>query len=166
MEKQHREEGALDDLLDRVVAIETLFSHPTVRHDYELMEAGDDEQYDDESSNRTAIEYARDILALRRKRDRLFRLRPASRRLFGEPVWDMLLDLYISDTEGRKVSVSSLCIASAGPPTTALRAIKTLIYEGYIDRKDDPEDGRRIWVSLTPKCRELLTDLLRSSSRM
>jgi hypothetical protein len=33
--------------------------------------------------------------------------------LFGEPVWDIMLDLYIRACEGRDVSVTSACIASS-----------------------------------------------------
>ena len=38
--------------------------------------------------------------------------------LFGEPAWDILLDLYIANVENKPVSVSSACIGSAAPPTT------------------------------------------------
>lgn len=43
--------------------------------------------------------------------------------LFADPAWDMLLDLYAAELEDQPVSVSSLCIAAAVAPTTALRWI-------------------------------------------
>lgn len=69
--------------------------------------------------------------------------------LFGEPAWDMLLDLYAATLEFKKVSVSSLCIASAVPSTTALRWIGTLTEAGLLEREKDIHDGRRNFVKLT-----------------
>ena len=71
--------------------------------------------------------------------------------LFADPAWDMLLDLMAARLEDRMVSVSSLCIASAVPPTTALRWIKTLTDEKFLERSADPADGRRIFVHLTDR---------------
>src|SRR3546814_5777917 len=44
--------------------------------------------------------------------------------LFGDPAWDMLLDLTAARAEHNRVSVTSLCIASGVPLTTALRWIE------------------------------------------
>lgn len=72
--------------------------------------------------------------------------------LFSDPCWDMLLDLMEARLQDKKVSVSSLCIASGVPQTTALRRIEDLIGAGLIDRKDDPTDRRRVFVCLTDEC--------------
>lgn len=88
---------------------------------------------------------ARFLASARRRRDAAF---PGIE--FGEPAWDMLLDLYVQHVEGRKVSVSSLCTAAAVPPTTALRWIETLTNAGQFIRSPDPLDGRRVHVSLAP----------------
>lgn len=80
----------------------------------------------------------------RRARDQFF-----GPELFADPAWDMLLDLSAARMEGRRVSVSSLCIAAAVPTTTALRWIKTLIDRGLLAREADPEDGRRAFISLS-----------------
>jgi hypothetical protein len=69
--------------------------------------------------------------------------------LFADPAWDMLLDLMAARIEGRKVAVSSLCIASAVPATTGLRWIKTLTDEGLFVRVADPHDGRRVFIELS-----------------
>lgn len=86
----------------------------------------------------------RAILRQRRLRDRFFD--PA---LFADPAWDMLLDLMAARLEDERVSVTSLCIASAVPSTTALRWIRNLIDMGLFQRCADPADGRRIYISLT-----------------
>jgi hypothetical protein len=69
--------------------------------------------------------------------------------LFGEPAWDMLLDLYASHLEQKRVSVSSLQIASAVPGTTALRWMTRLEAKGLIKRHSDPFDARRVFVELS-----------------
>ena len=68
--------------------------------------------------------------------------------LFADPAWDMLLDLLAARLEQERVSVSSLCIAAAVPPTTALRWIRTLTDKGMVQRHADPQDGRRVFISL------------------
>ena len=105
----------------------------------------------DSLSFATQLAHARSILRLRRRRDGLF-----PEGMFGEAAWDMLLDLFVAKAEGRQVAVSSACIASAVPPTTALRWLRTLIDGNMIQRRPDPRDGRRVWVELTLHSEELL----------
>jgi hypothetical protein len=76
--------------------------------------------------------------------------------LFGEPAWDILVDLFIQESKGKRVSVTSSCIASRVPPTTALRWLSILIERGYVRRIDDDADRRRAFVELTTSGREKL----------
>lgn len=87
----------------------------------------------------------RELIKLRRLRDQHF---PAE--LFADPGWDILLDLFAAKLEGKSVSVSSLCIAAAVPPTTALRWITTMTEHGALVRKQDPNDARRVFIELSP----------------
>jgi DNA-binding MarR family transcriptional regulator len=86
----------------------------------------------------------RALLRLRRLRDNFF-----DPLLFADPAWDMLLDLMAARLEGDQVAVSSLCIAAAVPPTTALRWIKAMSDHGLFERHADPTDGRRIFIRLS-----------------
>lgn len=88
---------------------------------------------------------ARNLYAARRRRGAIF----DNPELFGEPAWDILLDLYIAHVEGKDVSVSSACIGSAAPPTTGLRWLGVLADENLVCREHDPADQRRILVRLT-----------------
>ncbi|MFL0356694.1 MarR family transcriptional regulator [Erythrobacter sp. GH1-10] len=88
---------------------------------------------------------ARSIYRLRRERAVLF----GNSELFGEPAWDILLDLYIAYAERKQVSVSSACIGSAAPPTTGLRWLGVLAGEGLVVREHDPQDQRRVLVRLS-----------------
>lgn len=73
-----------------------------------------------------------------------------SSSLFGEPAWDLLLDLYIREKSGSRSSVTSACIGSRAPHTTALRHIEALRRSGWIKRIPDEADKRRFWLALTP----------------
>ncbi len=102
-----------------------------------------------------ALARAQAILSLRRRRDALF-----DPRIFGEPAWDILLDLFVESELGRRVPVSSACIASAAPATTALRHIAQIEERGLIFRTPDAHDRRKSMLSLSPKTREYLLKLL------
>lgn len=96
-------------------------------------------------SARSALALARKTYALRRKRSAIF----GNPDLFGEPAWDIMLDLFVAHGEGKTVSVSSACIGSASPATTGLRWLGVLADEGLVVRENDPEDHRRVMVRLT-----------------
>jgi DNA-binding MarR family transcriptional regulator len=97
------------------------------------------------------------LLRARRQRDNFF-----NAKLFGDPAWDMLLDLYAREIAQQRNTVSSLCSASGAPGTTALRYIETLLSEGLIIREPDPLDRRRKFVRLTPTALESMRAYFRS----
>ena len=92
---------------------------------------------------------AKQILRDRRAREHLF---PSD--LFADPAWDIMLDLFAARIEQKAISVSSACIASAAPPTTALRYIRRLVNAGIIDEIPDKADRRRVYVRLTEQAFE------------
>jgi DNA repair protein RadC len=71
-------------------------------------------------------------------------------QLFGDPAWDMLLDLFIHEADGRPVSTSSICIASGLPMTSALRLLQKLCDADLVTREADHSDGRRNFIRLAP----------------
>jgi hypothetical protein len=84
-------------------------------------------------------------------RQRQLRARFLEGDLFADPAWDMLLDLTAAHIEGKRVSVTSLCIAAAVPPTTALRWIGQLVDAGLFARVNDDVDKRRAFIALSDK---------------
>ncbi|MDP2131047.1 MAG: MarR family transcriptional regulator [Erythrobacter sp.] len=88
----------------------------------------------------------RQMIANRQSRARFFD--PA---LFGDPAWDMLLDLTAAHGEGADVSVTSLCIAAGVPATTALRWLTQMVESGIFRRVPDPIDKRRAFIALSDK---------------
>ncbi|MBC9034336.1 hypothetical protein IAG41_18255 [Sphingomonas sp. JC676] len=100
---------------------------------------------EDKAGEATAREI-RAVIRSRRMRAQFF-----TDELFADPAWDMLLDLFAAELERRRVSVSSLCIAAAVPPTTALRWIGSLHDAGLFERHADPSDRRRAYIALSQK---------------
>ncbi|MCW1429932.1 winged helix DNA-binding protein [Novosphingobium sp. JCM 18896] len=92
------------------------------------------------------------VYGARRVRDAVF----ADATLFGEPAWDMLLDLLAAQGSKKRISVTSACLASNVPLTTALRWITVLEGKGLVEREEDEMDARRTFLKLTRKARGLL----------
>jgi DNA-binding MarR family transcriptional regulator len=87
------------------------------------------------------------LRAIIRQRQRRAKLFPDTE--FADPAWEMLLDLKAAEGELKRVSISSLCIASGVAPTTALRWIGHMINAGLLARHEDEEDRRRVYICLT-----------------
>ncbi|RYY27370.1 MAG: hypothetical protein EOP62_07290 [Sphingomonadales bacterium] len=101
---------------------------------------------EDAPATETNANEIRAVIRSRRLRAQFF-----SPDMFADPAWDMLLDLFAARLEQRRVSVSSLCIAAAVPPTTALRWIGTMHDNGLFERQADPSDRRRAYIALSVK---------------
>ncbi len=89
-------------------------------------------------------------------RQRQLRARFFDGDLFADPAWDMLLDLTAARVEHTRVSVTSLCIASGVPPTTALRWIGQMTEAGLFERVEDDTDRRRAFIALTDKAADAM----------
>jgi DNA-binding MarR family transcriptional regulator len=115
--------------------------HPTLRH---------------ENAYHTAMR----LFQNRRDRERHF----GDRAIFGEPAWDILLDLYIHQAREDEVSVKSASLGSGAPATTALRWLNLLEEQGLLCSSEDPTDQRRRFVRLTPEGYESMTRYLEAIS--
>jgi hypothetical protein len=99
------------------------------------------------------VEQARAMYQQRRLREKLF---PDGARLFGEPAWDMLLDLFIAHQEDRAVRVTSACIGACAAPTTGLRWLASLEQNGLVRCWQEERDKRTRRVALTPTAVEIM----------
>ena len=88
------------------------------------------------------------------------RYRMLDRDLLGEPAWDMLLALYCLPERGERLSVSSLSLAAELPQSTGHRWQFILAQRELIDQVADPSDGRRQFIELSNKGRDLLESYL------
>jgi hypothetical protein len=102
------------------------------------------------------VERAKQAYRNRRRREQVF----GDASLFGEPAWDIMLDLYVAAAQDKRIAVTSACIGSAVPATTALRWIKILEDRGLIEREVDEVDARRTFVRLSPRGCELMEEYL------
>ena len=89
-------------------------------------------------------------------RQRQLRARFFDGDFFADPAWDILLDLTAARAEDARVSVTSLCIASGVPPTTALRWIAQMVEAGLLERIEDEADRRRSFIALTEKAADAM----------
>jgi len=94
----------------------------------------------------TGSRFARAVINARAERRKFF-----DSELFADPAWDMLLELYALECEGRRISVSKLSLAAGVPCTTTLRWLDKLESESLVVRAADPLDGRRMWVGLSDR---------------
>ena len=90
---------------------------------------------------------------LLRRRRRYDEFNPA---LFGEPAWDMLLELYVRETSGASSTAEQLQTASATPSSTAGRWLQRLENDQLIARRDHPHDRETVFVELTDQGRQTL----------
>lgn len=91
------------------------------------------------------IDTVRDLIHARRLRAQFF-----DEKLFADPAWDMLLELFHAEISDRRVSVTSLCVAAGVPSTTVLRWIKVMTDAGLFRYPAEPRATRGDYVELSP----------------
>jgi DNA-binding MarR family transcriptional regulator len=104
-----------------------------------------------------AAALAKSIIRARHQRSRF--LPP---KLFSDPAWDILLELYAAEIAQRRMTVGQVCAGANVPATTGLRWLNTLEQTGLVERRADPFDARRFFVSLTQAGSEGMSAYLHS----
>jgi DNA-binding transcriptional ArsR family regulator len=97
----------------------------------------------------------------RLSRLRMRRRRNALSEFFDWPTWDMLVDLTAVRAEGGHVSVSSVCIASGAPQSTALRKLTALEEAKLIRRYLHGTDRRRVCIAISDEAAEMVMAAVR-----
>lgn len=105
----------------------------------------------------TLVSRARIVFNSRRLRERYF-----DSQLFGEPAWDILLLLYISEQSSARMTATSLGELVHTPPTTVARWLNHLEMAELIERQDHPTDRRTVFIKLREKGRAALNSYLGS----
>ncbi len=106
-----------------------------------------------------AIAFIRSLIASRRS----FEAR-LSEGHFADGARDILLYLFLSELEGRAVTVSAAAAAGAVPVTTAMRHLHALQANGLIRRSLDQGDRRRAFLYLTEEAREQIAAWLMATT--
>lgn len=96
---------------------------------------------------------------LLRARLRTARITPGG--LLSDTAWDMMLELFIHAEQGEPLYVKQLLLLSGGSTTAAMRRIDRLERAGFIERRPDPVDGRRVVVRLGAAGRAAMLAVLR-----
>ena len=89
------------------------------------------------------------VLARNLHRERSRRASYLPVELFGEPAWDILLDLAYAAKANELRSIKAACLSSHAPEATALRYIEQLLRFGLVERIADKTDRRRKFLRLT-----------------
>lgn len=79
--------------------------------------------------------------------------------LCANPIWDMLLDLYVADREGELLYIWPLSLAGNIPISSAHRKIDLMVQKGFVVRTIDESDRRRVGIQLTAPFRNSLDQL-------
>lgn len=74
-----------------------------------------------------AASVAATVLALRRARNQVL---PSD--LFGEPAWDVLLELFVADAQGARLTVDEVSQRSSTHPSIMVRWLRVLTAHGLI----------------------------------
>lgn len=95
------------------------------------------------------------VLSSRKAREQYF-----DPDLFGEPAWDILLALYVSEDAAARFTVSKLADCIGTPLSTAVRWVKALEEKSLVQRIGHPTDRRITFVQLLEKGRSALDSYL------
>lgn len=94
-----------------------------------------------------------------------FRCRALADVFEADATWSMLSELLRAKLLRRQISVTSLCLASRSPVTTALRRIERLQAAGLVCFNHDPKDRRRKYIELTAAGNARVTEIVRGVAR-
>lgn len=84
---------------------------------------------------------------------------------FHETGWEILLELYIAEAEGRKLNVTAIGLDGHIPNATLVRWIALLEHRQLVFRQPDTIDRRRTWIGLTSLGSEKLDSCLQECVR-
>jgi hypothetical protein len=73
-----------------------------------------------------------------------------SKDIFGEPAWDILLDLFIRQTNEKQVSARAAMMHAGAGPSTVVRWLSVLEQNDLIETSPDPSDSKQRLIRLTP----------------
>lgn len=130
-----------------------------VPHTPDSLSAADAPPEVDEIDDAALGEIARKAHADRQRRMAI----PGTGGLFGEPAWDILLDLFIAAREGRQVSLESACAHAGVPHDNALRWIRILERRDMVVLETSPHALQREYVRLTDQAQASLISYFRGS---
>jgi hypothetical protein len=104
------------------------------------------------------LEEARNEFALRQSRTRFIRS-----GLLGEPVWDMLVLMFIGTLENRQVTINDACAVALPFKSTARRFLDIMVAEGIVMMRPVGGDSNAL-LELRPETFSAMTELFSQRS--
>jgi hypothetical protein len=84
---------------------------------------------------------------------------------FASSGWDVMLEIFIHQAEGHRVSLEQLAADNRWPPLAVHRSVNMLIDKGLVTRGLNEDSTRQVWLSLTPVGRDKMGAFLLESAR-
>jgi DNA-binding MarR family transcriptional regulator len=98
-----------------------------------------------EDSRELSLSYAAAAREVRRGRSEIF---PQLR--LREPMWDVMLELFIQQEGGCRTSLDHLTLTGELEAAVVHHAVAVLVAAGLVDRAADLFDKRVVWLTLSP----------------
>jgi len=83
---------------------------------------------------------------------------------FGNPVWEVMRELFIQEMNGFRTSLDNLSLAGEMPAATVYDSVDTLVGLGLVERTTDRFDNRTQWLSLTVHGRQGMFEMFSSAA--
>lgn len=140
-------------------AADWISAHPeafSAGHQFSMLPATEQSQVESSAGMpfSALLERAKAILRVRRARERLL-----GRAVIGEPVFDLLLCLYVRSGQ-TETSLTSLARPAGVPYSSAIRWISYLNDKGLVERTESRTDRRATCVRLTDYGRAVMDEFL------
>ena len=100
------------------------------------------------------------LLELRRMRERHF-----GTELFGEPAWDVMLQLMIARIDDKELKLSELVGNPASPPVMTHHYVGELIEARLVDRFENADDSNDFYLALSSEAARRMAELYRARTR-
>ena len=121
---------------------------------------------DDDSDAHPSIEamsprqYFASLLELRRMRERYF-----GSELFGEPAWDIMLELMLARVDEREVTTSELRSHTSSPQIVTRHYIDALVEAKLVDTFENARNIQDPFLSLSSEAARRMAELYRARMR-
>ena len=83
---------------------------------------------------------------------------------FANPAWAIMLEIFIREANGYRVSLDQLTAEDDLPQLTAYRSLNLLIDKGLIERSEGKTHNDAVWLSLTLQGKRKMMELLFESA--
>lgn len=81
--------------------------------------------------------------------------------VFRDRAWDIMIELFIANGEGRTLCMKDAMVIAEDSPAGSVRRVDSLEDAGLVNRAGDPDDHRRVLLSLSEAGTKAMTGFFR-----